>query len=441
MSVTHPLLKILKVNILELYTEERDILDYNLNLAPFCRRLEDIFTLGLKTGNNWFVKPGYWSWISKLPRLKNPTFDQTIYFVKDCQKTLTVEGKGRLLIRAALVKKNLDVVVKLLKDDRLLCETWYDESSIIGNEILSEILVSLLVQLKTITFDLNLKNASYLDTTWDIPVYKQYEFVPCESLGIHFQEIDGHMIVLSVDKGSVAAEDGKVKPGDVLDEMFGESLKGVKKGKVQEVFQTYKGIPVYAAFIKACEYNGNVFRPLKHILRELGIDPLNNNETRCEEIDELNIDDKAPHAILEDEETETTPVHGPDGSASYKVTYIGQCTLGADGRVERIEDGVIQVLESKDRINEPVTIAMSETGIVVTSEKDKREILNHSYTEVSACGRRTDYIQHFSYIAGETSCNLSKDFVCHVFHAPTRDMTKVILCAIAQGFQRTHWFL
>ncbi|ESP01431.1 hypothetical protein LOTGIDRAFT_230701 [Lottia gigantea] len=431
MSVTHPLLKILKANILELYTEERVIHDYNLNLAPFCRRLEDIFTLGLKNGNNWFGKPSYWAWINKLPQQRNPSFDHTVHFVKDCLKTSTVDGKGRLFLRAALVKKNLDIVIALVKENPVLLETWYERDSIIGNEILSEIFISLLEQVKTITFSLNLKNASYLDVTWDIPVYKDYEFVPCEALGIHFIEVEGHMIVLSVDKGSVAAEDGKVQPGDVLDEMFGESLKDVKRGRVQELFQHYKGIPVYVSIIKAREYSGNIYRPLRTALHELSIDPLKHqDEENSEETNGIDCV-KPPHTILEEEETEMTPVHGPDGSASYKVTYIGEYSLGSDGRVERIEDGVLKVLQSNNRKNLSVMIYLSETGIKVRSLSGDEEILNHSYTEVSACGRRTDYLQHFSYIAGETSCNLSKDFVCHVFHASSQELTKVILCAIA----------
>ena len=61
----------------------------------------------------------------------------------------------------------------------------YEENSILGNEILGEIFLSLLYQLMYINFDLQLDNASFLDDTWDLPDYKKLELVPCVDLGIY----------------------------------------------------------------------------------------------------------------------------------------------------------------------------------------------------------------------------------------------------------------
>lgn len=61
----------------------------------------------------------------------------------------------------------------------------YDEDSIIGNEILGEIFLSLLYQSAHIDFDLKLENASFLDETWLLPVYQECELVPCMDLGVY----------------------------------------------------------------------------------------------------------------------------------------------------------------------------------------------------------------------------------------------------------------
>lgn len=61
----------------------------------------------------------------------------------------------------------------------------YEEDSIIGNEILGEIFLSLLYQCSHISFDLKLENASFLDETWQLPIYQQHELVPCMDLGVY----------------------------------------------------------------------------------------------------------------------------------------------------------------------------------------------------------------------------------------------------------------
>lgn len=61
----------------------------------------------------------------------------------------------------------------------------YEEDSIIGNEILGEIFLSLLYQCSHIDFDPKLENASFLDETWQLPIYQEYELVPCMDLGVY----------------------------------------------------------------------------------------------------------------------------------------------------------------------------------------------------------------------------------------------------------------
>ncbi|XP_071106513.1 uncharacterized protein [Haliotis cracherodii] len=449
MSVSHPLLKILKGSLLDLHNEQSIIRDSNIKLVTFCRALEDIFRCGLMNNSGWFSRCDFWTWISRISHCANPVLEQVIDYVRNCQKVKTVEGKGRLFIRAGLVKKKLDGIVHHICRDKQLLQMWYDpHRSILGNEILAEILMSLLKEVKGMTFRLLLKNASFLDISWEMPVYREYEFVPCDVLGIHFQEVNSYLLVVDVEAEGVAGEDGKVSPGDVMDDMFGESLRGVKRGKVQDLFHQYRGLPVYAGFVKSVDAHGQIFRPITKLLRQLDMDPqaiLNETLRRQRQQQQQNSDNSdhrmPAHALLPEDEKDEIPVHGPDGRAVYTVTYLGEVFLGTDGRVDRIEDAVVNIINSSRKNPKGVTVETSETGIVVTDTETGKALLNHSYTEVSACGRRTDYLQHFGYIAGETTCNLAKRFVCHVFHSPSAEETKVILCSIAQGFERTHWFL
>lgn len=64
-------------------------------------------------------------------------------------------------------------------------EDIYDDDSIIGDEILGEIFLSLLYQCSHINFELQLDNASFLDDTWQLPGYHEYELVPCMDLGVY----------------------------------------------------------------------------------------------------------------------------------------------------------------------------------------------------------------------------------------------------------------
>lgn len=448
MSVSHPLLKLLKVSVLELHREVGCIRDCNLKLHPLCQIVEDIFRLGLLRSGSWFNKVDYWTVLCKLSPRAGPGIYHLLDFVKDCKKTLTDQGRGRLFIRACLVKDQMAAVVRLLRADCVVLNTHYDPtSSILRDDILTEIFLSLLEEVQRITFRLNLKNSSFLDETWELAELKDFEFVPCDVLGIQFQSVDDHLIITDVEKGGVAAEDNKVQVGDILDEIFGHCLKGARKSKVKELFQLYKGIPVYTSFIKARDSYGHVHRHVSKLLRKADISLLTPRRRAQLAKKQENGSPgggqrhKPVHAILPEEEQDEIPVHGPDGKAAYNVIYRGQHLLKGDGRVDRIHDAVGAIVNNPNKVEEVVIISTTETSIVVTKKSDGKVLMEHSYTEVSACGRRTDHMTFFAYISGDTTCNLAKNFVCHVFESLDADEAKIILCSIAQGFERTQWFL
>ena len=79
-------------------------------------------------------------------------------------------------------------------------------NSILGNEILSQILYSLLLQLSYFNFDLDLDNAAFLDDSWQIPLMHKVELVPCKELGLTLSFPLGFPVVVRIKEHSLAAE-------------------------------------------------------------------------------------------------------------------------------------------------------------------------------------------------------------------------------------------
>ncbi|XP_060570181.1 uncharacterized protein LOC132728550 [Ruditapes philippinarum] len=144
-----------------------------------------------------------------------------------------------------------------------------------------------------------------------------------------------------------------------------------------------------------------------------------------------------PEAILPEEILDEVPVHDSEGRASYKTIYLGKSYLGKDGRVNMIEQGVAEMTQRSSN-KQNVILELGEKELFVIDAVSKKLLVQHVYTEISACGRRTDALKHFAFIAGETYCSMAKEFYCHVFEATSAEEAKVILCTIAQGFDRTH---
>lgn len=65
-----------------------------------------------------------------------------------------------------------------------LATEFYDLKSILGDDILREILLSVLLQCSKLNFKLNLRNATFLDDTWQMPKCMALQLVPCKNLGI-----------------------------------------------------------------------------------------------------------------------------------------------------------------------------------------------------------------------------------------------------------------
>ncbi|KAJ8319405.1 hypothetical protein KUTeg_004496 [Tegillarca granosa] len=428
MSVSDPLLRRLKGLVLEIRMKNEIVTDKSAVLQPLCVVLEEIYRKGIKY-SGWFRKSDYWTWINKVASIPgqriNPVFSIVVESIRECKKVHMECGRGRLFLRAALMKKVVSTPIQMLMalGDKQFIQEWYDENdSILGNEILTEILLSLLRELSKVTFKLTFKNASFLDNTWELPVYKQYELVPCSDLGLHVQLCREYLVVTSVVPDSVADEDGKIGPGDILDELYGESLRGAKQAKkAKELLEQYQGLPVHLNIIKPYSIADEIYRPIYDLLEEANIN------IKCDKNDNEDVEKKStkkpPHAILPEEDDDEVPVHGSDGGAVYEVEYLGRAVLGRDGRVQRIEDSVAIVLRNPTE-KMAVKIDMSEKDVLVIDRSNGRTVLHHTYTEISACGRRTDAMKYVGYIAGETTCSLAQDFMCHVFECQTEQQHK-----------------
>ncbi|XP_069979038.1 uncharacterized protein [Penaeus vannamei] len=429
MSISDPLIKELKGHVLEATKASSNgaILDIHPFLLPLCQVLESIFRKGL---NNivhsafGITRRDYWAWIDKTAQTSaglQGNFKRIVEEVSSNPSINTPQGRGRLFIRHALKSKCLHVPVETIV--RMKCnEGIYEEDSIIGDEILGEIFLSLLYQCSHLHFDLKLENASFLDETWQLPQYQEYELVPCMDLGVYLGHVSGRAVVVKVEDGSVAAEDNKIEVGDVIDEAFGICINGWRRGRVTALLRQKRGLPVTLKVIKGHYPNGSVFPGVIPLLRRLHLD-VDSLQERFREA-----------ALSESQETSLTGSH----IGGQTVQYMGSVSVGGCGDVSQIEHAVMAV-SSQNRQSVPVILITGEIGVQTLLKTNRKMVLSHSYTEISSCGRRNDMPDYFAYIAGDTSCTISSHFTCYVFKAVSVDQSRDILLTLADGFHRTHW--
>ena len=179
--------------------------------------VEKVFRRGLRQQNSVFgiVKRDYWSWIEYLSESKfnnNPHLSIIVNKIKNSGKFLTSQGRGRCFIRAALNKKILQVPIQLLYKSGEMLYSLYDPlTSLFTNEDSREFILGVFSLLGNMEFDLKIRNASFLDETWELPVFKQIELVPSHDLGLTIRYVQGRAVVVDLDIHGVAAEDDKVQ--------------------------------------------------------------------------------------------------------------------------------------------------------------------------------------------------------------------------------------
>ncbi|XP_067006340.1 uncharacterized protein [Anabrus simplex] len=434
MSVSDPSLKELKGLTLKLVqaSNQTEINDSNVHLQPFCQSLEHIFQKGLllQTSSLGFPRsPESWYWLEEIAnKASSPSYNyiSSVNTVKLSQKVVTAVGKLRHLIRICLVNRCLHVPVEILIRQQQPGIVYNVKNSIIGDDILGEIFLSVLLQCSRLTFNLNVKNCSFLDDTWMLPVCEQLEFVPCKVLGISISFVNGKAIVIGVKENSVAAEDHKIQIGDILDELNGVHITTSTRNKLSKIMKKAANQPVMTNIIKAHCGSDYLYPPIINLLRRCHIDP--------NEVKSMYLKTKTQTDDQQELKNNSSVL-----SSGFSVIYVGCITTGSEGDVKQIELAMTALFSGVERISQPGSFEIQEIGVRVVRRDSGDVIVKHSYMEISSCGRTLMYPRYFAYIAGDESCSVAKSFTCFVFHCSDEDLIYKILQSIGQGFQRTHF--
>ncbi|PIK50606.1 hypothetical protein BSL78_12510 [Apostichopus japonicus] len=403
MSIRDPHLTTFKGALVKLQQYQRPVRDGHPDLQLFCESLEAILRQGLKRGYSLFglYKRDYWNWIETLePYIPNnkpcPLYSIAVDACKSCAKIKTSQGRGRMFIRIALNKKFLSTAIEALIKDEQLLQYWYDcQLSILGNELLVESFSSLLLLLKDIKFELNFKNTSFLDETWRLPIVKQYQLVPSKDLGVKVSYVKNRAIVTDIDPGGLGADEQKIEIGDVLDELYGESLLGAQRGKISRLLAIHEGYPIYITVIKCRLKSGGIFYPLREMYQVI-----HKNSPNFVIPQDQDPSDRGSEASTDDLEN----MQSISGSAFYRVKYIGKVFTGERGGTTVIENSVKKVLDDPslqhDSKDEDYVMELAETNVITRNPHTKSLLFKHCFPEIASCGRRLDNMEYFAYVAG-----------------------------------------
>ncbi|XP_012283921.1 uncharacterized protein LOC105701613 isoform X2 [Orussus abietinus] len=435
MSVSDPLVKELKGWTRKLTECETEITDDNEHLPFFCKSLERCLQKGVLVRTNalGFPKlPEAWYWLNESSNWKDSlfyAFSTTIETVKQSEKVQTPIGRLRLLIRNCLVRKSLHVPIEFLVRTPALALQFYEPNSILGDEILGEIFLSVLYQIGKLNFRLNLRNASFLDDTWQLPDCISLELIPCKTLGISVCFIKGRALIVNLEDNSVAAEDEKIEIGDVLDEINGNVITTKSRGKLRRIMKRAAGQPVAIHIIKnRYKRSNDYYGPIVNLMKGSGI----------ERITQLL---KKPKSSEETEIQESIPPKSLDKllNAGFLVKYCGSVSTGTEGDVRQIERAIWRLLRSGSAKSIPARFECLEIGIRVTQDLDDKVILKQNYMEISSCGRTANIPDYFAFISGDTNCTMATKFEAYIFYHANEEEIQTILQSLGQGFQRTHF--
>ncbi|XP_044253324.1 uncharacterized protein LOC123004232 [Tribolium madens] len=411
MSVSDPLIKDIKGHTLRLF-HETTVKDSSENLEKFCHVIEAIFHKGLIEKHNFYSKKievfAWMSTISSGDDLIDFIYKNSVQEVQKCKSVTTPVGKFRLLIRHCLVNKCLHFPLEALnKSDKK--PFIYEKNSIIGDEILSTIFSSVLLQCKKINFQLDLSNYYFLDLTWGIPDRVKLELVPCQSLGVNISFSENRAVVVHIRPNSVASESGEISIGDILANLNGVEITSSCKGRLNTILRLSKGRPINLIIIKA-SHNGDIFAPIKTLLRDLKLDT--NHEKTAQN----------------------------EPKTGFKATYLGCVNVGCKGSVRQIEE-VLKFHLNKFEIGDrkPVSIEIGEINVKITHLETNQILLKHSFMQISSCGSAQNSPNYVAYIAGDENCDTANNFVCYIFHVNDVSLAYTILQSIGQGFHRTHF--
>ncbi|XP_061472186.1 uncharacterized protein LOC133379950 isoform X4 [Rhineura floridana] len=320
-----------------------------------------ILRKGIKQPVLGFKRKNYWHWLEQLPHQEtHPSMallSMMIEKTNSCEKVLTAQGRGRYFLRLALNGKLLAVAIQQLIRSRRLLELYDPVTSILGNEDFSEPFLSLMRVVTEMNFSLDLQNSSFLDESWQLPVCRTYETVPCRELGMVLRYLDGRIFIINVLPQSQAAVDEVVLVGDVIDEINGSSLRNACNGQAGTVLQKLKGKPLSFRLIRWKWHDGGMYKPLLPYLKVLR-----------EKIPSFQLQHEHTHK----EENEDRCLQG--GRLLYNLRYLGQVNVGKYGGKEVLDQGIPLVLK-KHLPQQEVLFDVKETEVLVQEKASSKTSL------------------------------------------------------------------
>lgn len=150
----------------------------------------------------------------------------------------------------------------------------YFPNSILGDDILIQIFLSVLRQCSKINFKLDLQSSSFLDISWHIPQVVKLELVPSQSIGMSVSFANGKAVIVGIKQNSMLSEIGDVKIGDILDELNGIHICTATRGRLSSILKLNKNGPITLSVIKAVYGDSKqIFPPIVSLLKQVQIDP------------------------------------------------------------------------------------------------------------------------------------------------------------------------
>ncbi|XP_076615273.1 uncharacterized protein LOC143338620 isoform X2 [Chaetodon auriga] len=435
MAPKDPLLGTLRVCVLNLQSDGEMVTDTNPHLASCCELLELVLRKGLQQPVISLVHRDYWQCFEQLTHQDTcgrlSALSLAVEQTRGCRKLLSAQGRGRYLLRLALGRKALpQFITHLLHTPRVL--EWYSPAvSILRNEEFLEPFMSLLLVLSHMEFKLDMKNCSFLDESWLLPVCETYEVVPCREVGMVLRYLSGRVFVLDLMPGGQAHVDKFICPGDIIDEINGTSLRNSKSGQAGVVLSRLKGCPLSMSVLRWRAQDGTVYRPLIKLLRALRVE----NPTL-----QLGPAPSQQSAIKDQRSSPSQCLK--EGRIVYIVEFLGKTNIGMFGGKEVLQHAIPQVLQ-KNLPSKEVLLDMKETHLTCTDRRSKLELFEHHYPEISCVGRfgQPNYTIFAFCVADSPETPQSTGFCCVAFRASTITECEDIVCRIATGFKHTEWFV
>lgn len=424
MTVNDPLIKDLKVSTRKFLEEVKSnpIDDHSSDLVVFCMTVEKILYDGLQYVTNafGFIKcPYIFEWMETIAESRK-NIDAPYAFVNAIEDVnlepavSTKTGQLRLLIRQCLAKKCLHYPIQHIIESGKNQEL-YKENSIIGHSILSQLFLSVLFQCSQINFKLNLRNCSFLDTTWLLPDIIRMELVPTKMLGISVSYSYDRAVIVRIQPGSVVGDEANISVGDIVVNLNRFHVCSATKGRLSAIMSNNKGKPIEITIAKARYLDSNaIYSPIVKLLHEIGLD-----------INKIQLNDR--QKILRKHR-----------NGAFAVDYLGGIDVGNRGDALQL-DKAANIYETNTIIHnrKPVFIEVGELGVKCLDAQNKEILFEHSFMKISSCGSISNRPKYFGYLAGNEHCNAASQFTCHIFAVNKSDLANTILQSIGQGFHRT----